>query len=168
MRRENKIISFSSKLLFQYIYPFENIQFLEPFQVHRRIERKVQIFPIYLLPPTPEQPLPLSTSLTRVVHLSQLRNLHCHITITKVDSLPKGSLLELCITYAFLEPHYFANSCKLLLLYFIYSCPNSDFYNVRMKRSAMFTIVLNNIKVRVSVCDTDTLSTILSFCTSFT
>ena len=48
--------------------------FLEQFSVHRKIEQKVESS--HISPHVHSQPPPISTSLTTVVHVLQLMNLH--------------------------------------------------------------------------------------------
>ena len=62
-------------LLFELYFP-------EQFKVHGKIERKMQRYPIYLLPSHT-----CSFPLTRMAHLLQFMNLYYHILITKIPWL---------------------------------------------------------------------------------
>ena len=59
---------------------FLKTNFLQLFKFHRKVEGKVQKYLIYTAP-TNAQPIPLSTSSTRGVHLLPLMNPHWHIII---------------------------------------------------------------------------------------
>lgn len=66
-----RIIEFSKDLIFK-----------EQFQVYNKIERKLQKFPMWPLPPCHLHSLTLTTSLIRTAHCTKM-NLHWHVIFTQ-------------------------------------------------------------------------------------
>ena len=90
-----------------WLFSFSRIfkTFSEQFQAQSKIKQKVQNFPIYLFSPhmhslshSQHSPPP-----TPVVHLLQMVNLHCHITITQSLQLPEGSVLVVYILWIWIN-----------------------------------------------------------------